>query len=157
MSENRVDRDRRHAPRVFKTPLNERKIEALLDAIGQLRGWSNPDSPVYQSKNPLGVKSFALLGRHEVDDEGRRIFSSQLAGIKAGLFDLELKIRGESRANVKVTDHLSNLLRVYEITEILGQQKVLKWFRRAISDSTVTLDTPLLYFHQANEPTKESR
>jgi len=150
------NRDRRNKPRVFKSPLNERRIEALLDAIGQLRGWHDPESHCYQSRNPLGVKSFAQLGRHEIDDEGRRIFTSQLAGIKAGLFDIEVKVRGESRADIKVTDKLANLLRVYGITELLGQQKVLKWFRRAIGDSTVTLDTPLLFFHDVNVQ-KESR
>ena len=155
MTENRFDRDRRNKPRVVQTPLNERRVEALLDAIAQLRGWGDPESHVYQNRNPLGVKSFAQLGRHEVDDEGRRIFSSQLAGVKAGLFDIELKVRGESRSNVKVTDKLSNLLRVYGITELLGQQKVLKWFRRAIKNSDVTLDTPLTFFHA--DSTKESR
>lgn len=135
-------------------PLNERRVEAMLDAISQLKGWHNPESQVYQSKNPLGVKSFALLGRHEIDDEGRRVFPSQLAGIKACLFDLELKVRGESRAGLKVTDRISNLLRVYGISELLGQQQVLKWYRRAIKSTDVTLDTPLDHFHLTNKESK---
>jgi hypothetical protein len=143
-------------PRKPKKPqisLDDRKVETLLDSIAQLKGFHNPESWNYQARNPLGVKSFAPLGRHEIDDEGRRIFPSQLAGIKACLYDLEMKIRGESRAGLKITDRISNLLRVYGISEILGQQQVLKWFRRATKDSTVTLDTELTFFHQ----TKESR
>jgi hypothetical protein len=142
------NRDRRHTPRVFKTPLNERKVEALFDALAHINGWANPESTAYRLRNPLCVKSFALLGRHEIDEEGRRVFSSQLAGIKAGLFDLELKLRGESRAGIKASDKIVNVLRVYGVMELLGQQKVMKFFRRSVQDPEVTADTTLDYFLQ---------
>lgn len=131
--------------------IDQKKLESMFDAISQLKGFHNPDSYCYQIKNPLMVKSFTQLGRHEIDDEGRRIFKSQLAGIKAGLFDLEMKVSGRSRAGLGEADKISNLLRVYGISELLGQQNVLKYYRRATKDNSVTLDTPLTHFLASKE------
>jgi hypothetical protein len=131
--------------------IDQKKLESMFDSLAQLKGWHNPESLCYQIKNPLMVKSFTQLGRHEIDDEGRRVFKSQLAGIKAGLFDLEMKVSGRSRAGLKDTDKIANLLRVYGISELLGQQNVLKYYRRAIKDSSVTLDTPLSHFLASKE------
>jgi hypothetical protein len=131
--------------------IDQKKLESMFDAIAQLKGWHNPDAYAYQIKNPLMVKSFTQLGRHEIDDEGNRIFKTQLAGIKAGLFDLEMKVSGRSRAGLKDGDKISNLLRVYGISELLGQQNVLKYYRRAIKDSSVTLDAPLTHFLASKE------
>jgi len=122
------------------------KLESLLDAIANLKGWSNPDSVTYEIRNPLHIKSFARPGKHEVDGEGRRIFTSWLAGYKACLFDLDIKIKGESRAGIREGDKLSNLLKVYGISERLGQQQVVKYLKRALRDDSLTTETPLSYF-----------
>jgi hypothetical protein len=123
------------------------KLEALLDAIAHLKGYStNPDSTLYQIRNPLGIISFSRPGKNEIDDEGRRIFSSDLAGRRACLFDLELKVKGESRAGIKPEDKLENLLRVYGVSELLGQQQVVKFLKRALKDETISRTTPLAYF-----------
>lgn len=122
------------------------KIEALLDAIGNLKGMSNPDSLTYQIKNPLHIKSFARPGKHEIDEEGRRIFPSWLAGYKASLFDLEMKVSGKSRTGIRENDKLTNLLKVYGIEERLGQQQICKFLKRALKTDDLTPDTPLSYF-----------
>lgn len=122
------------------------KIEALLDSIASLKGFSNPDSVTYQIRNPLHIKSFARPGKHEIDEEGRRIFTSWLAGYKACLFDLDIKIKGESRAGIREGDKLSNLLRVYGIPDGLGHDQVVKYLRRALKDQTITKEMPLSYF-----------
>lgn len=122
------------------------KIEALLDAIGNLKGISNPDSLTYQIKNPLHIKSYARPGKHEIDEEGRRIFPSLLAGYKASLFDLEMKVSGKSRAGVREDDKLSNLLRVYGLSERLAHQQICKFLKRALRDDTIHPETPLSYF-----------
>lgn len=122
------------------------KIEALLDSIASLKGFSNPDSVTYQIKNPLNIRSFARPGKHEIDEEGRRVFQSFLAGYKACLFDLDIKIKGESRAGIREGDKLSNLLRVYGISEKLGQQQVVKYLKRALKDDSLTTETPLSFF-----------
>lgn len=124
------------------------RLEALHDAIASLRSWGNPDSDAYQLRNPLLLPSFSRPGKNEVDDKGRRVFNSSLAGVRAGLFDLQLKITGESRAGLKKDDKLENLLRVFNITEALGQQQVVKFLRRALKTEEVTRQTPLAWFSE---------
>lgn len=122
------------------------RLEALLDAIASLKGASNPDSVAYQIRNPLLIKSFAKAGKHEIDDEGRRVFTSWLAGYKACLYDIEVKISGKSRAGLKENDKLANLLRVYGIGEKLGQQQVCKYLKRALKTDNISPDTDLSFF-----------
>jgi hypothetical protein len=74
-----------------------------------------------------------------------------LAGIRAGLFDLELKVKGESRAGIKRDDLLENLLRVYGLTEIGGQQAVVKFLKRALKDQSINRTTPLSWFLEENQ------
>lgn len=129
------------------------KIEALLDAVAALKGSStNPDGELYQIRNPLGVQSFSRPGKNAITDSGTRVFGSWLAGYRASAFDLSLKIEGASRAGIKREDTLSNLLRVYQITEKLGMQQVAKFLRRALKDQSITIETPLAYFR--DEETK---
>ena len=122
------------------------RIEALLDSLAALKGWSNPESDAYQLRNPLLVQSFSRPGKNEIDDKGRRIFSTELAGIRACLFDLELKVKGESRAGIKKDDLLENVLRVYGVTERLGQQQIVKFLKRALKTQDISVTTPLAWF-----------
>jgi len=122
------------------------RLEALHDAIASLRGWNNPDSDSYQLRNPLLVKSFSRPGKNSIDPEGNRIFDTELAGIRACLFDLELKVRGKSRAGIKDTDLLENVLRVYGITERLGMQQIVKYLKRALKTQDISVTTPLKWF-----------
>jgi hypothetical protein len=122
------------------------RLEALLDGIASVRGWSNPDSDAYQLRNPLLIQSFSRPGKNEIDKTGRRVFKSSLAGLRACLFDLELKVRGESRAGIKKDDHLENVLRVYGISELGGQQQIVKFLKRALKDSSISRTTSLSYF-----------
>ena len=92
--------------------------------------------------------SFSRPGKNEIDEQGRRIFTSWLAGYRAASFDLDLKVKGESRAGLKKDDLLENLLRVYQITEPAGQQQVVKFLRRALKDQEITRQTPLSYFRE---------
>lgn len=122
------------------------KIEALADAIGELNSIHNPESKAYQLRNPLLLKSYAKLGRHEVNTDGLRVFTSLLAGIKAALFDLDLKIKGLSRAGLKPTDPLKNLLGCYGIHEVVAHTKVVRFLRRALADESINASTPLSFF-----------
>lgn len=123
------------------------RIEALVDAIANLKGsTTNPDGILYQIKNPTGILSFSKPGKNQIDLEGRRVFTSWLAGYRAACFDIAVKISGNSRAGIKKEDCLSNLLRVYQITEKLGMQQVVKFLRRALKDQNITTETPLSYF-----------
>ena len=131
---------------------NVNRTEALLDAVAHLKGYStNPDSSLYQIRNPLGVFSFSRPGKNEIDEEGRRVFASDLAGRRACLFDLDLKISGESRAGIKKDDKLENLLRIYGIHELLGQNQVVKFLKRALKDESISRVTPLSYFRNESD------
>ncbi len=127
------------------------RLEALFDSIASLKGWSNPDSEAYQLRNPLLVQSFSRPGKNEINEKGQRIFTSSLAGIRAGLFDLEIKVKGESRAGVKADDTLENILRVFGITEKLGMQQIVKFLKRALKNQDITLTQPLSWFLQENK------
>lgn len=122
------------------------RLEALLEAVGILKGWQNPDSYTYQIKNPLQIKSFAPTGKHEIDKDGLRVFSNWLGGYRACLYDLAVKVAGRSRAGLRDSDTLTNLLKVYGIQVGLGQDQVVKYLRRATRDQTITKDQPLEYF-----------
>lgn len=125
------------------------RIEALVDAIGKANGIHDPEQEAYRLRNPLLIKSFARPGKHETDEQGRRVFSSLLSGYKAGLFDIELKITGKSRAGLQPTHVLTNLLGVYGIKEPGGISFIVSFLRRALSDKTISGTTPLSYFMES--------
>lgn len=123
-----------------------RKIEALADAICDLFGGMYPGSDAYNLRNPLLVKSWARAGKHEIDEQGRRIFSSFLNGYKAGLYDLELKVKGLSRANVSPDSPLTELLRCYQIENSASVKKVVNFLKRAVQDESISDVTPVSFF-----------
>ena len=122
------------------------RIEGLLDAIASIKGWGNPESEAYQLRNPLLVQSFSRPGKNEITDSGVRIFSSSLAGLRACLFDLELKVSGKSRAGLKADDKLENVLRVFGVVELGGQKSVVKFLKRALKTEDISVTTPLKWF-----------
>ena len=75
-----------------------------------------------------------------------RFFSSFLSGYKAALFDATLKIEGKSRAGLKPTDTLTNLLGVYGVKELGGISSVVNFLRKALKDDVISKNTPLAYF-----------
>jgi hypothetical protein len=123
------------------------RIEALVDAIAHLKGsLNNPDSDLYQIRNPLGLPSFSRPGKNEIDDQGRRVFSSALAGYRAATYDVLKKVSGESRAGIKVDDKLENILRVYGVDSKLGMDQVIKFLKRALKNQEISRQTPLSWF-----------
>lgn len=122
------------------------RLEALHDSIGRLNSIHNPESEAYQIRSPLKLRSYAKLGRHQVNSEGLRVFTSLLAGMKAGLFDLELKLKGLSRAGLKPDDPLKSLLGCYGIQEKAACDNVVAFIRRALKDDSVNINTPLKFF-----------
>lgn len=134
---------------------NVNKLEAIVDSIGKLNGcFHNPDSDAYRLRSPLLVRSFACAGKHEVDEQGRRVFDSILAGYTAAMFDVRLKLEGNSRAGLKPTDTLSNLLRVYGITEPGGISAIVSFLRRALKNDQLSKDTPLAFFLKEEDGTQ---
>lgn len=131
-------------------PIN--KIEAIVDAISKLNGCSDtPESESYKLRNPLMLKSFARVGKHETDVNGVRIFTSLLSGYKAATFDVLLKISGKSRANVKPDSTLAQLLLCYGIKMQGAIDNIVSFLRRALSDTEISSSTPLSYFLEEND------
>lgn len=122
------------------------KIEALVDSVGRRNRIEVPSSIAYQLRSPLLIKSFAKPGKHILDSEGRRVFPSLLSGYKAAVYDMELKVKGKSRAGLKPEDRLKNLLGVYEIKEYIEIDSIVSFLRHALKDPSITKDTPLSYF-----------
>lgn len=128
------------------------RIEALVDAIAHLKGsTTNPDGELFQIRNPIGIMSFSKPGKNEIDTSGRRVFKTWLAGYRAACFDVSIKITGKSRARIKDTDLLENLLRVYGIIELGGQQAVVKFLKRALKTQDIKTTTPLKWFTEGEK------
>lgn len=123
------------------------RLEALVDAIGKRNGMETPSSLAYKLRSPLLLRSFARPGKHEIDSEGRRVFESLISGYRASLFDLELKITGQSRAKLKPADPLHKLLMAYGIDDREGAQIVVGFLRKALDDS-IDRDTQISYFKE---------
>lgn len=125
------------------------KIEALVDALVDLLGSSNPDGDLYAIRNPTSLTSFSLPGKGEIDSQGRRVFKSWSAGYHAACYDARIKISGDSRAGIKKGDKLENFLRVMKIDNKFSQKQVVEFLRRALEDESITSETPLSYFRES--------
>ena len=127
--------------------ISVKKTEALADSISYLHKAYQPDSEAYKLRNPLMLKNYAPPGKHKVDENGIRVFDSFLGGYKSGLYDLTLKLKGESNSGIKTTDCLRNLLAVYGINKEEDINVVVFFLRKAIHKDITPL-TPLSYFKE---------
>lgn len=132
-----------------------KRLEVLLLAIAHVNGtFKSPDSKSFKLANPLMLKSFALPGIHEVDEEGHRKFDSFSGGFRAAEYDLRLKLTGQSRVKLKPTDLLENVLRIYGISDLTAQRSVVSFCKRAIVDESISIKTPISYFIEDLEEKK---
>lgn len=123
-----------------------KKLEHIVNAVAKLNGALDPASECYRLKNPLMLRSFALPGKHVVNESGIRVFDSLLNGFKAAMFDIELKASGKSRANAGPASSLEEFLRCYEIRTPLAADQIVKFLRRALEDENITRHTQISYF-----------
>jgi hypothetical protein len=126
--------------------VDQRKCECLMLAIAKINGSNNPEAESFSINNPLMVRSFAKPGKHPITDAGVRVFPSILAGMKAGLFDLEVKIKGQSRAQLKPENTVSDLLSCYNVRHKQAVDSVIAFLRRALKDESLKSTTALSYF-----------
>jgi len=127
------------------------KVEALVDAIGFVNGFHDPDSPAYQLRSPLLLQSFALPGKHVINQDGLRVFPSSVSGYKAAVYDMGLKITSNSRARLRQTDTLTNLLGVYRVKSPADIKAVAEFLRKALDDESISPETPLSYFIESSK------
>jgi len=122
------------------------KLEHLVNAIARLNGMLDPESVCYRLRNPLMLRSYAMPGKHEIDPSGARIFGSVLNGYKAAMFDIELKAKGQSRANAGPESTLEQFLRCYDIKTTAAVDNIVSFIRRALQTQEVSRNTPMSYF-----------
>jgi hypothetical protein len=125
-----------------------KKIEALADALSFYNKAYQADSESYRLRNPLMLRNYAPPGKHKITDSGVRVFDSFLGGYKAALYDLKIKLGGESNSGIRPTDCLRNLLAVYQINQEQDILVVCYFLRKALADPTITALTPLSYFKE---------
>ena len=124
---------------------NINKIEALVDSISFLHKAYQPDSEAYKLRNPMMLKNYAPPGKHKIDEKGHRVFDSYLGGYKSAVYDVTIKLKGESNSGIKTTDTLRNLLAVYGINKEEDINTVVFFLRKAVNKDIHPL-TPLSYF-----------
>lgn len=116
------------------------RLEALADAIANLNGWHDPSSEAYQLRNPLLLRAYSLSRMQEHDEKGRRRFESAMAGYRAGLYDLNLKCRGQSRSKLEETATLRELLGTYQLGNAIAVKRVRKWLSAALEIEEYEID-----------------
>ena len=121
------------------------RIEALVDSIAFLHRAYQPDSEAYKLRNPMMLKNYAPPGKHKVDENGFRVFDSLLGGYKSGVYDVTIKLKGQSNSGIKVSDTLRNLLAVYSINKEEDINVIVFFLRKAVSKDINPL-TPLSFF-----------
>ena len=122
------------------------KIEAIVDALASVNEAHKADSLAYRLRNPLLLRSYSRPGRHEVTEEGVRVFDSHLGGYKAAIFDVALKINGESHVGIQPTDKLRNLIGVLGIKNENDILSIVYFLRKALSNKDIDQFTVLSYF-----------
>ena len=126
---------------------NINRIEAVVDSIAFLHRAHQPDSEAYKLRNPIMLKNYAPPGKHKVNESGYRVFDSYLGGYKSAVYDVTIKLKGESNSGIKTTDTLRNLLAVYGINREEDITTVVFFLRKAVSKDVQPL-TPLSYFKE---------
>lgn len=130
-----------------------KKIEALADAIAMLNDFGNPESAAYQLRNPGLCRAYSFKQLNNVDDQGRRIFSSLVGGYRYLVQDLSWKISGTSRAKgmngkLKPTSNIVDLLKSFRLSSIENQMKCITFLNMALNTEDISNSTELKYFQE---------
>jgi hypothetical protein len=112
-------------------------FDALVDAIVQYSGYRVPGSAIHKARNPGGLKAFG--GTKTRDAENYRVFKSDIDGLQALKFDVQLKITGRARVKCET---LSDLATAYHAPI----KSWVTFLRQALSDPTISAKSPLTIF-----------
>ena len=97
-----------------------KRIEALADGIAFLNKMHEPTSDAYQLRNPALARAYSFRHLGEVDNKGRRIFTSFIGGYRFLIQDLEWKCSGQTRAKgysgkLSTMSNLNDLLKSFNL------------------------------------------
>lgn len=134
-----------------------KRIEALADAIAYLNKMHDPSSDAYQLRNPALARAYSFRHLGEVDNRGRRIFSSLIGGYRFLIQDLTWKCSGQTRAkgyNGKLSgnDNLSSLLKSFNLDKMEEGNifQLIDFLNTALPGSEIDAQTPLSFFVEEN-------
>lgn len=130
-----------------------KRIEALADGIAYLNKAHEPNSDAFQLRNPGLVRAYSYRHLGEVDNKGRRIFTSLIGGYRFLIQDLTWKCEGNTRAK----GHNGRLSPVSDLTDLLksfniDEEQVFalaEFLTVALKDDTLNGRTKLSYFLEA--------
>ena len=111
-------------------------FDALVDAIVNSSGYRIPGSAIHKARNPGGLKAYGVKSR---DADNYRVFKSDIDGLQALKFDVQLKIAGKSRVAC-VT--LADLAAAYHAPV----KSWVAFLKAALEDNTLSAKTPLTNF-----------
>lgn len=127
-----------------------KRIEALADGISFLNKFHDPSSDSFQLRNPGLARAYSYRHLGEIDNKGRRIFSSLIGGYRFLIQDLSWKCAGETRAKgnsgrLTPTSDLTDLLKSYAHPEE-NVFELADFLTKALNDDTINGRTQLSYF-----------
>lgn len=119
------------------------RIEALADAITEISGYRNPESAVYQARNPGALRAHSTTVLSDLDNY--RVYSSFRSGWDSLVFDLKTKCSGNSHTHLQTTSTLKDLVLTNGFEQALVK-KVVNFLRRSLQDQAITEETQLCFF-----------
>jgi len=130
-----------------------KRIEALADGIAYLNKMHDPASDAYQLRNPALARAYSFRHLGEVDNKGRRIFTSLIGGYRFLIQDLEWKCSGQTRAKgyngkLSAISNLNDLLKSYNLDSIEEGNIfiLLEFLNKALPEASVDAQTRLSFF-----------
>ena len=120
-----------------------RRIEALALVVAKYSGGFDPASEGFRLCNPGSLRVFSNRTMATMSPEGLRRFKSWTDGLRALVFDLQVKCGGGSRTHVKPDATLKDLLGMWEMRV---PRKAVTFLRRALQDETIQAWTPVGWF-----------
>ena len=129
--------------KVREQSVSRRKLEALVDALVHHSGFRDPKSGVYQARNPGGLRAYQADQPQDTDKN--RIFLSEIDGLQAALFDMALKVTGQSAARLTPDASLTDLVKAYQMPESAGKAWA-NFLKHAMQQDGITARTTIDFF-----------
>jgi hypothetical protein len=130
-----------------------KRIEALADGIAFLNKMHDPSSDAYQLRNPALAHAYSYRHLGEVDNKGRRIFTSFIGGYRFLIQDLMWKCSGNTRAKgysgkLSSADSLSDLLKSYKLDSMVDGNIfiLIDFLNKSLPGNEITSQTQLSFF-----------
>jgi hypothetical protein len=130
-----------------------KRIEALADGIAYLNKAHEPTSDAFHLRNPGLVRAYSYRHLGEVDNKGRRIFTSIIGGYRFLVQDLTWKCEGNTRAKgytgkLGPTSNLNDLLKSFNLGSLDDGHifALLDFLNSALPGAAIDAKTNLQFF-----------